>query len=201
MTIKTQFSLYKKIGIHTIQQLMSKTIRVHDKSFELFISKEQIKTRVQALGAAIAQQYEGKNPLFVGILNGAFLFTADLVRACPIKSEVTFLKVQSYDGLQSTGKVTTLLDFQQDIKDRHIILVEDIIDTGTTFFHLLPTIQAKHPASIAIASLLRKPDAIKHPIKVDFVGFDIPNKFVIGYGLDYNEQARNLPAIYKLIDE
>lgn len=179
---------------------MSKTIQIHDKYFELFISEEKIKTRVQALGAEIAQQYADKNPLFVGILNGAFLFTADLVRACPIKSEVTFLKVQSYEGLKSTGTVTTLLDFQQDIKDRHLILVEDIIDTGTTFFHLLPTIQAKHPASIAIASLLRKPTAIKHPITVDFVGFDIPNKFVIGYGLDYNEQARNLPAIYKLID-
>ena len=179
---------------------MSKNIQVHDKSFELFISQEQIQARIQALGAEIAQQYADKNPIFVGILNGAFIFTADLVRACSIESEVTFLKVQSYDGLESTGTVNILLDFQQDIKDRHIILVEDIIDTGTTFFHLLPTIQAKHPASIAIASLLRKPAAIKHPIEVEFVGFDIPNKFVIGYGLDYDEQARNLPSIYQLID-
>lgn len=179
---------------------MSKTIQVHDKSFELFISQEKIRARVEALGAEIAQQYANKNPLFVGVLNGAFIFTADLVRACPIPSEVTFLKIQSYDGLKSTGKVTTLLDFQQDIKDRHLLLVEDIIDTGTTFFHLLPSIQAKRPASIAIATLLRKPTAIKYPIKVDYVGFDIPNKFVIGYGLDYNEQARNLPAIYQLVD-
>ena len=179
---------------------MSKTIQIHDLSFELFISQEKIQAKVKALGAEIALKYAHKNPLFVGILNGAFVFTADLVRACLFESEVTFLKVQSYDGLQSTGKLTTLLDFQQDIKDRHIILVEDIIDTGTTFFHLLPTIQAKHPASIAIATLLRKPAAIKHPIDVAFVGFDIPNKFVIGYGLDYNEQARNLPAIYKLVD-
>ncbi len=179
---------------------MNKPIQIHDKSFELFISQEEIQAKVQELGTEIAQEYKGKNPIFVGILNGAFIFTGDLVRACLIQSEVTFLKVQSYDGLQSTGKVTTILDFQQDIKDRHIILVEDIIDTGTTFFHLLPTIQARHPASIAIATLLRKPAAIKHPIKVDFVGFDIPNKFVIGYGLDYNEQARNLPAIYKLVD-
>ena len=179
---------------------MNKNIQVHDKSFELFISQEKIQARIQALGAEIAQQYADKNPLFVGILNGAFIFTADLVRACSIESEVTFLKVQSYDGLESTGTVNILLDFQQDIKDRHIILVEDIIDTGTTFFHLLPTIQAKHPASIAIASLLRKPAAIKYPIEVEFVGFDIPNKFVIGYGLDYDEQARNLPSIYQLID-
>ena len=179
---------------------MNKNIQVHDKSFELFISQEKIQARIQALGAEIAQQYADKNPIFVGILNGAFIFTADLVRACSIESEVTFLKVQSYDGLESTGTVNILLDFQQDIKDRHIILVEDIIDTGTTFFHLLPTIQAKHPASIAIASLLRKPAAIKYPIEVEFVGFDIPNKFVIGYGLDYDEQARNLPSIYQLID-
>ena len=130
---------------------MNKTIQVHDKFFELFISKEEISTRVNALGAEIALKYAHKNPLFVGILNGAFVFTADLVRACLFESEVTFIKVQSYDGLQSTGKLTTLLDFQQDIKDRHIILVEDIIDTGTTFFHLLPTIQAKHPASIALS--------------------------------------------------
>lgn len=180
---------------------MNKTIEVHDKSFELFISQEQIKERVQTLGAEISEQYADKNPLFVGILNGAFIFTADLVRACQIKSEITFLKTQSYTGMESSGKVTTLLDFQQDIKGRHILLVEDILDTGTTFFHLLPSIKAKEPASIAIVTLLRKPAAIKYPIEAAFVGFDIPNKFIIGYGLDYNEQARNLPDIYQLKDK
>lgn len=180
---------------------MNKTIDVHDKSFELFISQEKIQERVKTLGAEIVEQYADKNPLFVGILNGAFIFTSDLVRACQIPSEITFLKTQSYVGLESSGKVTTLLDFQQDIKGRHIILVEDILDTGTTFFHLLPTIQARQPASIAIATLLRKPAAIKYPIEAAFVGFDIPPKFVIGYGLDYNEQARNLPAIYQLVEK
>ena len=177
---------------------MSTPIQVHDLFFELLISEEKIQSRVQELGAELAEKFQDKNPLFVGILNGAFVFTADLVRACPIPSEVTFIKVSSYDGLTTTGKVNILLDFQESIENRHLILVEDIVDTGTTFHHLLAQLKDRQPASITIVSLLVKPEALKYPLSIDYKGFSIPNKFVIGYGLDYKEQARNLPAIYQL---
>jgi len=177
---------------------MNKTVQLLDLSFELFIPAEKIQARIQELGAQLATQFADKNPLFVGILNGSFILTADLLRACPITSELTFIKVSSYEGLQSTGTVTTQLDFQQDISNRHLILVEDIIDTGGTLFHLLPIIKEKSPASVTILSLLVKPTALKHPLTIDYVGFEIPDKFVVGYGMDYQEQGRNLSDIYQL---
>ena len=177
---------------------MDKQIQVQDLTFELFITEETIQQRVKELGHEIATQFKDQNPLFIGILNGAFLFTADLIRACPIASEVTFMKIQSYAGLQSTGTVTTQIGLQQDIKGRAVIIVEDIIDTGATLYHLLPNLQKLGPSSISLASLLVKPTALKHPLVIDYKGFEIPNKFVIGYGLDYNGQARNLSDIYQL---
>ena len=177
---------------------MDKQIQVQDLTFNLFITETTIQQRVKELGEEIAIQFKDQNPLFIGILNGAFIFTADLIRACPIASEVTFMKVQSYAGLQSTGTVTTQIGLQQDIKGRSIILVEDIIDTGATLYHLLPDLQKLAPRSISLVSLLVKPTALKYPLVIDYKGFEIPDKFVIGYGLDYNEQARNLSGIYQL---
>ena len=177
---------------------MNQTVQLLDLSFELFIPAEKIQARIQEIGTQLATQFANKNPLFVGILNGSFILTADLVRACPIRSEVTFIKVSSYEGLESTGTVTTQLDFQQDIRNRHVILVEDIIDTGGTLANLLPTIEKKAPASVTLVSLLVKPTALQHPLSIDYVGFEIPDKFVVGYGMDYQEQGRNLSAIYQL---
>lgn len=175
-----------------------KQIQIQDLTFEVFITQEAVQQRVKELGAALATQFKDQNPLFIGILNGAFIFMADLIRACPIASEVTFMKVQSYAGLQSTGTITTNIGLQEDIKGRAVILVEDIIDTGTTLHHLLPDLQKLGPSSISLVSLLVKPSALKYSLTIDYKGFEIPNKFVIGYGLDYNGQARNLLDIYQL---
>lgn len=173
-------------------------IKVHDLYFEKFIPHEKIQKRVQAIGVSLTRTFREKNPLFVGVLNGGFIFTADLVRTCPIPCETTFIKVASYDGLHSTGKITTQLDFQVDIQDRHLILVEDIVDSGTTLHQLLPTIHAKNPASLSLISLLVKPTALKYDLPLNHIGFEIPDKFVIGYGMDYREQGRNLLDIYQL---
>lgn len=176
-------------------------IIAQDLSFELYLPASDIQKRVQALGAAIRQQYENKNPIFIGVLNGAFLFTADLVRACQISCEVDFIKIASYAGTTSTNKMKKAIGLSKDIKQRHIILVEDIVDTGNTFSKLLPDLQVLQPASIAIATLLLKPEALQHAdLPIQFVGFEIPNKFVIGYGLDYNEVGRQLEGIYQLAE-
>ena len=173
-------------------------IKVHDLYFEKFISKEKIQQRIQAIGISLSKKFREQTPLFVGVLNGGFVFTADLVRACPIPSETTFIKVASYDGLASTGQLTIQLDFQVPIQNRHLILVEDIIDSGFTLHQLLPIIKAKQPASLTIVSLLTKPTALQYPLPISHIGFEIPDKFVIGYGMDYKEQGRNLLDIYQL---
>ena len=162
-------------------------IKVHDLYFEKFITQEKIQKRIQELGASLTKKFREKNPLFVGILNGGFIFTADLVRSCPIPSETTFIKVASYDGMSSTENLSIQLDFQVPIEDRHLILVEDIIDSGFTLHQLLPLIKARHPASLTIVSLLLKPTALKYELPVSQIGFEIPDKFVIGYGMDYRE--------------
>lgn len=177
----------------------SPIIQIHDLSFQPFLSEEQIQERIQVMGKELAQQFASKNPLFVGVLNGAFIFMADLIRACPIDCEINFVRLNSYDGTQSSGTIATVLGLNQDIEGRHLIVVEDIIDTGTTMKDFLAFLQTKKPASITIVTLLFKPDALKYPIPIDYTGFEIPNKFVVGYGLDYNEQGRNLSNIYQLL--
>lgn len=174
------------------------TVKAHDLSFELMLSEEEIKAKVEEMGKALQKDYKGKDPLFLGVLNGSFIFTADLTRAFGEQCEVSFIKLSSYSGLESTGEVATLIGLTTDIKDRHVIVVEDIIDTGKTMHDFIPTLKKMNPASVAFATFLLKPDAIKFDIQIDYVGFKIPNKFVIGYGLDYNESGRNLKGIYQL---
>lgn len=180
---------------------MKPLFKAHELSFEEMIDEAAIQTRVLALGAEIHTIYQDKNPLFIGILNGAFLFAADLIRACDVPCEIDFIRMSSYKGLKSTGEVKIALESKIEIKDRHIIIVEDIVDTGNTLHAFQQDLKKMQPASVAIATLLSKPEAIQHDLKVDFVGFEIPPKFVIGYGLDYNEQGRHLRGIYKLIEE
>lgn len=180
---------------------MSKTVKAHDLEFEIYISEKDIAEKVASLGAQIGQDYQDKKPLFVGILNGCFVFAADLMRACDIDCEVSFIKLASYSGLSSTGKVSTLIGLnEEEIKGRHIIIMEDIIDSGKTLSEFLNSLKAMEPASVAIASLLVKPEAVQYPVPIDYLGFEIPNKFVIGYGLDYNGLGRNLGGIYQLIN-
>ncbi len=172
-------------------------LTIHDKIFQPYISAETIQIRVRELGQEISQKYIDKTPLLIGVLNGSFIFAADLMKNMDIACEISFVKLQSYSGTQSTGNVQTLISLGSNLKNRHVIVVEDIIDTGRTLAGFIQEIAAQKPASIAIASLLIKPDALQTPIHADFLGFEIPNKFVVGYGLDYDGLGRNYPAIYQ----
>ncbi len=178
--------------------LKMETVKVLDLEFEMFLTAEQIQETVEQLGEQITQDYLGKKPVFIAILNGSYVFMADLLRQCKVPCEMTFVKLSSYDGLESTGEVSTRIGLNLDLKGRDVVIVEDIIDTGKTVHHFLKQVTAFEPASIKLASLLVKPDAIEHPLTIDYTGFEIPNEFVVGYGLDYNEEGRNLPAIYQL---
>jgi hypoxanthine phosphoribosyltransferase len=176
-------------------------IQIHDKTFIPFIKRDQIEGRIRELGIQISQDYQGKNPLFIVVLKGSFMFATDLIKACNLVSEIGFVRFKSYEGMNSTGEVKTIMDLDQDIKGRNIIIVEDIVTTGHTLNMYLSKLKSHKPASIKIASLLFKPDRLLHDIKVDYCGFVIEDKFVIGYGLDYDELGRSLPEVYILSDQ
>lgn len=177
-----------------------KKVTVHDKDFEVYLDRGTIWKRVQSIGAQIDKDYEGQDPLFIGVLNGAFIFAADLFRVLNINAEISFVKLASYEGTSSTGEVVTAIGLKEDVKDRHVIVVEDIVDTGKTLSKFIPQVLEQSPASLKIATFLTKPEALKHNVKADYVGFEIPNKFVVGYGLDYNGQGRNLTDLYQLVE-
>lgn len=177
---------------------MSKTVKIHDLVFEPYIKNIDIQKRVKEIADALAKDFSDKKPIFLAILNGSFVFAADLARACNFDHEVSFIKLTSYEGTTSTGKVTTQIGLQEDLTARDVIIVEDIIDTGTTIYTFLPTLKEYNPKSISVVSLLSKPSALKYPLTMDHIGFEIPNKFVVGYGLDYNGLGRNLKDIYQL---
>jgi len=174
-------------------------IKVHDKEFISYITSSEIEEQVARVASEINRDYEGKKPLFIAILNGAFIFAADLFKHITIEAEISFIKLASYKGVKSTGKVITAVGLDVDLHRREVIIVEDIVDTGKTLFQFLPQLEHQHPASLKIASLLHKPEAMVHPIKIDYLGFTIPNKFVIGYGLDYDGLGRNIKEIYQLV--
>jgi hypoxanthine phosphoribosyltransferase len=174
------------------------TIQVLDKTFEPYLKEEAIQEKITALAAALNKDYAGKRPLFLSILNGSFLFTADLFKQITIEAEVSFIKLASYKGTSSTGNVITAIGLDMNVKDRHIIILEDIIDTGKTLHHYLPQLESMQPASVKIAVLLNKKEALQYPVQVDYSCFDIPNKFVVGYGLDYDGLGRNSKDIYQL---
>jgi hypoxanthine phosphoribosyltransferase len=174
--------------------------QIHDRHFDIFISSDKIQERVRQLAATINTDYKDKEPLFLSILNGAFIFTADLVRSITIPAEVSFIKLKSYRKMESSGKVAELLGLEHDLANRHVIIVEDIVDTGKTLDHILAEFGALGAQSIEIVSLLFKPDASAFPINLKYIGFEIPNRFVVGYGLDYDGYGRNLKDIYKVID-
>jgi hypoxanthine phosphoribosyltransferase len=173
-------------------------IRVHDKTFVPFLSEETINQRVNAIAGKINVEYANKKPLMIGILNGSFIFAADLFRSLAIEAEISFIKLASYKGTSSTGNVITAIGLEENLHGRHIIIVEDIIDTGKTLSSFLPEIQMRQPASVKIAVFLTKPQALQYDIKADYAAFEIENKFVVGYGLDYNGLGRNLPGLYIL---
>ena len=175
-------------------------IKVHDKYFVPWLTEQTITERVKDIAVDISNEYAGKKPLFIGILNGAFMFASDLLKHVTIDAEISFIKLASYKGMKSSGQVVTAIGLDVDITNRHVIVVEDIIDTGKTLHQFLPQLINQQPASLKIAVLLHKPEATKHHVDIDYCCFSIPNKFVVGYGLDYNGLGRNLPAIYQLKD-
>jgi len=177
------------------------TLRIHDLEFVPFIGHIQLLQRIKELGTAINNAFQDLDPVFIPILNGAFMFASDLLKEVCIPCEVSFVKVASYSGEASGGEVKQLLGLQQNLTGRHIILVEDIIDTGLTMQSLLKQLEAEKPASITVCTLFVKPEAIRVPIQIDYAGFEIANKFIVGYGLDYNGKGRNYPDVYQKSDE
>lgn len=173
-------------------------ITLFNKTFEPYLPESLIQEKIKELGELISKEYEGKKPLFVGVLNGSFMFAADLFKQITIEAEICFIKLASYKGTKSTGNVITAIGLDTDIRDRHLILLEDIIDTGKTMNEFIPQLHHQHPASIKMAVLLHKPDATIYPVQIDYCCFSIPNRFVLGYGLDYDGFGRNLKEIYQL---
>lgn len=178
---------------------MEKTITLGDKSFRLYITEQQILAAVRQIADRINKEYAGKTPLIVPILNGSFMFAADLAKELTCQCEISFIKASSYRGTASTGQLTSLIGINEDVQGRDIILVEDIIDTGHTLAKIIPSTEALAPASVKVATLLFKPKALKADLRIDYVGLEIPNEFIVGYGLDYNGLGRNLREIYQVI--
>ncbi|MDG2448490.1 MAG: hypoxanthine phosphoribosyltransferase [Saprospiraceae bacterium] len=179
---------------------MKEEVTVNGKDFSVYLTKEEIIGRVWDLGQQITNDYRGKTPIILSVLNGAFIFTADLVRHIELPLNIEFVRLSSYEGTSSTGKLTEVLGLKTDLENQDVIIVEDIVDTGFTLSNFVKTVKSKNPNSVKIVSLLRKPEAISFPVEIDYVGFDIPNDFVLGYGLDYDEVGRELPQIYKLVE-
>ncbi|MES2892834.1 MAG: hypoxanthine phosphoribosyltransferase [Bacteroidota bacterium] len=176
-------------------------IKVNDKEFEPYLSAAAIKERIADLGKRINQDYQGKRPIFIAILNGSFMFASDLFKEINIDAEICFIKLASYKGTRSTGNVITSIGLDEPLKDRHVVIIEDIVDTGNTLHKFLPQLHNQQPASLKIAALLHKPEALEHPIQIDYLGFSVPNKFLLGFGLDFDGLGRNLAEIYKLTED
>ncbi|MGZ3837340.1 MAG: hypoxanthine phosphoribosyltransferase [Flavisolibacter sp.] len=173
-------------------------IKLHDKTFDTYLSEQEIQEKVKEIALAINRDYAGKRPLFIAILNGSFMFASDLFKHLTIDAEICFIKLASYKGMKSTGNIITAIGLDQDLYDREVVIVEDIVDTGKTLNVFLPQLHHQQPKSLRIAALLHKPEATQFPLTIDYTGFRIPNKFVVGYGLDYDGLGRNLKEIYQL---
>jgi hypoxanthine phosphoribosyltransferase len=186
--------------ISYFSRLLNIVIKIKDKNFRVMIGSSEIAQRVKSIASSINREYESKNPLFIGVLNGAFLFLADLFKEITISCEIGFIRVASYQGMQSTGAVKNVIGLPENLSGRHIIVVEDIVDTGETAMYLMQEIRKQNPASVKLATLLFKPACLKKDIKPDIVGFEIEPAFVIGYGLDYDGLGRNLNDIYVLAE-
>ncbi len=175
-------------------------ITVKDKQFALSIDAAKIHESVKAVAERMNKDLAGKNPLFVVVLNGSFMFASDLFKLLTIPCEISFVKLSSYQGTQSTENIKTILGLNDDIKGRTIVIVEDIVDTGHTIEDMVAGLKEKQPSELYIATLLFKPNAYKKSLKIDYIGIEIPNDFIVGYGLDYDGFGRNLADIYKIVE-
>ena len=179
----------------------SKRVKVLDKTFRHYISRDEIAAAVDRIAGEIERDLKVRNPVFICMLNGAFIFAADLIRRMEGAQELRFVKLSSYSGTQSTGKVKTALPLEADITGRDVIIVEDIIETGGTMHHFIGELREKHPASISIATLVTKPERLQYPLEIKYTGFRMKaSDFIVGYGMDYEQYGRNLPDIY-IIEE
>lgn len=175
------------------------TIQVKDKTFRISIPESKIQERVKVIANKINQEYAGKNPVFLSVLNGSFIFSADLLREMNIPCEICFVKLASYQGVNSSGSIRELIGLNVDITKRHVIIVEDIVDTGLTMAHLLDNLKKQNPSSIDICTLLLKPGKLQVNLDIRYCCFEIPNDFIVGYGLDYDGYGRNTKDIYTLL--
>lgn len=175
------------------------TIQIKEKRFRISISEEEIKRRVKAVAAQISKDMEGKKPLFLGVLNGAFIFAADLMREMTIPCEISFVKLASYQGTTSTGKVQEVIGINEDLTGRTVVIVEDIVESGQTMKRMIEQLGTRNPASVHICALFFKPDKLKEDLNLDYVAFRIPDDFIVGYGLDYDQEGRGLKDIYTIV--
>ena len=178
--------------------MMKETV-ILDKKFREMISGEEINKRIEEMAMEINHDFKGREVVFLGILNGAFLFAAELFKKIDLKAKISFVKLASYEGTRSSGSVKELIGWNEDIKGKEIIVIEDIVDTGNTLERIIGELTIRNAAGIKIATLLYKPKAYTKNIPIDYAGFEIPNDFVVGYGLDYDGYGRNLPSVYTLI--
>ena len=176
-------------------------IQIHDKQFVPFISEEELDRIVSEMADRINRDYYGKRPVIIGILNGSFMFLSDLMKKLEIDVELSFLKFSSYHGIQSTGTVKQLIGLADELDDRHVLVLEDIVDTGNTLEKILSVLESHDLQSLKIGTLLVKPEVFQNKYDLDYVGTEIPDKFVVGYGLDYDELGRNLKQIYQLAEQ
>jgi hypoxanthine phosphoribosyltransferase len=177
---------------------MNTTIKVLDKQFEVYISHEEVLKKIASMAEQMKGQLAEKKPLFLGILNGSFMFASDLFKSLDFDCTISFLKLASYSGTSSTGKIKRLIGLNEDIKNRTVVIIEDIVDSGITLDQIIKQLRGYEPAEIKICTLLFKPNAYKMGYKIDYCAFEIPNDFIVGYGLDYNGYGRNYKDIYKI---
>lgn len=176
------------------------TIKILDKTFKTFIPESEIQKRVAAVAEKINHDMAGKNPLLLAVLNGSFIFAADLIRYLTIPCEISFVKLASYQGTTTTGKVKEIIGINENLENRDVIIVEDIVDTGNTMKRMLETLGTRNPRSLHICTLLVKPGKLQVPLNIEYCAMEIPNDFIVGYGLDYDQQGRNLRDIYTVVE-
>jgi hypoxanthine phosphoribosyltransferase len=176
-------------------------ITIKDKTFETSMPEAEIKNRVKELAQQMSRDLEGKNPLFLAVLNGAFIFAADLIREMTIPCEISFVKLASYQGTTSTGTIHEVIGINENLSGRTVVIVEDIVESGLTIRQMIDSLGTRNPASIHVCTLFFKPEKLKEDVKLDYVAFEIPNDFILGYGLDYDQQGRGLKDLYTLVSE
>lgn len=177
---------------------MTNVIKVHDKKFRKIISSQKVQKTIGVIAKKVNKDFKNKRPIFISVLNGSFLFTADLIKKVNVECEISFIKISSYSGTQSTGNMNTLIGLKEDLKGRHVVVLEEMVDSGNTVEKVIIELKKHNPKTLHVATLFFKPDAYKKNIKLDYIGMEVPNDFLVGYGLDYDGLGRNLQDVYVL---